>query len=78
MITHSISGTDAQQNNMVAMMASLQKSILQQIGTESERRFYSQSLMFLATTSGHQVQLEDWMITSFEVDFGAEIGSGGL
>ena len=28
--------------------------------------------------SGQQIQLEDWMITSFEVQFGPKIGSGGL
>jgi hypothetical protein len=73
-----ISRIDAQQSNMVAMMASLQKTILQKLGNETERRFYGQSLRFLSTISGHQVHLEDWMITSFEVDFGLEIGSGGL
>jgi hypothetical protein len=28
--------------------------------------------------SGRQVQLEDWMISSFDVDYGREVGVGGL
>jgi hypothetical protein len=28
--------------------------------------------------SGQQVKLDDWMISSFDVDFGPEIGVGGL
>jgi hypothetical protein len=28
--------------------------------------------------SGRQVQLEDWMIASFDVDYGPEVGVGGL
>jgi hypothetical protein len=28
--------------------------------------------------SGQQVQLEDWMIASFDVDYGPEVGVGRL
>ncbi|KAJ7640511.1 hypothetical protein B0H17DRAFT_1216605 [Mycena rosella] len=28
--------------------------------------------------SGRQVQLEDWMIASFDVEYGPEIGAGGF
>jgi hypothetical protein len=28
--------------------------------------------------SGRQVQLEDWMIVSFDVEYGPEVGAGGL
>jgi hypothetical protein len=60
------------------MMASLQRHIDQQIGGDRERQFFSHSLRYLSTSSGSQVQWENWMVTSFEVDFKEEIGSGGL
>jgi hypothetical protein len=43
-----------------------------------ERTFFSYSLQYLQTTSGRQIEVHDWMITSYEVEFGHEIGSGGL
>jgi len=60
------------------MIASLQKHL--RIGLEEviERQFVSHTLQYLTTSSGRQVALDDWTITSYEVDFGHEIGSGGL
>lgn len=69
---------DAQQSSAMAMMVSLQKRLQNGSDSDRERQFFSQSLHCLSTASGCQVQLEDWMITSFEVDFGKEIGAGGL
>jgi hypothetical protein len=34
--------------------------------------------MFLTASSGRQVQMENWMITSYEVEFESKIDSGGL
>jgi hypothetical protein len=45
---------------------------------DQERLFFSQSLLTLSTLSGRTIQVEDWMITNYEVDFIEEIGSGGL
>ena len=45
---------------------------------DQERRFFTHTLQYLTTSSGRQVEIEDWMITSYEVEFGHEIGSGGL
>ena len=69
---------DVQQNNIVAMMAFLQRQLDENLGGVRERQFYSRTLSYLSTQSGHQIQLEHWMVTSFDVEFGPEIGTGGL
>jgi hypothetical protein len=43
---------DTQQNNMVTMMASLQKTILQKLGNETTWRFYGQSLRWPPSSLG--------------------------
>jgi hypothetical protein len=55
---------------MIAMMASLQKSLYQCSTEDRERQFYSQSLEYLSILSGKVVKLDKWAITSFEVEFG--------
>lgn len=60
------------------MIVSLQRKLGQQSTVDQERLFFSHSLTSLSTLSGRQIQAEDWMITSYEVDFIEEIGSGGL
>lgn len=69
---------DAHQSNAMAMMASLQRHIDEHIGGDRERQFFSHSLRYLSTNSGQQVELKPWMVTSFDVEFGPLIGSGGL
>ena len=63
---------------MMAMMVSLERRL--QIGSDGnrERQFFTHSLQYLTTASGCQVEMDEWMITSYEVEFGREIGSGGL
>ena len=63
---------------MLAVMTSLEKFIVQRLGDARERQFFSHSLNYLSIVSGHHVVLENWMITSYEVEFMSEIGSGGL
>jgi len=64
---------------MVAMMTLLRKFIVQRLGGEREHQFVSSTLNHLAEFSGeHVVEIESWMITAFDVEFGAEIGSGGF
>jgi hypothetical protein len=41
-------------------------------------KFFSQVLRYLTTSSGIRVELQNWMITSYDVEFGRKIGSGGL
>jgi hypothetical protein len=61
----------------MAMMVSLERRI--QTGAENrERQFFTHALRYLTTYSGRQVEVEDWMITSYEVEFKCKIGSGGL
>jgi hypothetical protein len=59
------------------MMVSLQRSFEQRPGGEREHRFFSHGVQYLSTMSGRRVYVEDWMITSFDVEFGPVIGSGG-
>lgn len=63
---------------MMAMMVSLQKRLSNRRDPDRERQFFSHSLHYLTAVSGCDVQVEDWMITAYEVDFGREIGAGGL
>ena len=71
--------TDIHQHNMVAMMISLRKIVTKQLCRERERRFFSSTLSYLEEVSGkHCVNAESWMVTPFDVEFGPEIGSGGL
>jgi len=70
------------QQNAQAMMVSLKKRLRMGSDAERERRFFTHVLQYLLqylTTCGErQVELETWMITSYEVEFGPEIGSGGF
>jgi hypothetical protein len=62
----------------MAMMASLQRRLKAGTDAEQERRFFAHTLLYLTTSSGQQVELEDWTITSYDVEFGPQVGSGGL
>jgi hypothetical protein len=62
---------------MMAMMASLASRIQGQ-GDGHEHQFYKYSLQYLSTLSGRHVELHDWTVTAYDVEFGTEIGSGGL
>lgn len=62
------------------MMAALQRRIGER-GEDSQdnlTRFYTTSLRYLTTTSGKKVDVTPWTITSFDVEFGPQIGAGGL
>jgi hypothetical protein len=62
----------------MAMMVSLQRRLGHVSDGDRERQFFSHALRYLITTSGRQVEMESWMITSYEVEFGPRVGSGGL
>ncbi|KAJ7789032.1 kinase-like domain-containing protein [Mycena olivaceomarginata] len=66
------------QDNMIAMMVCIQRRLDGEHLNDPERKFYSHTLQYLTSTSGRQLKLEDWMIASFEVDYGPEIGAGGF
>ena len=70
--------TDMHQSNVMAMMVSLQRRLDHHVDGDQEQKFFSHALQYLTTSSGRQVEIQDWMITSYEVEFGPQIGSGGL
>ncbi|KAJ6522383.1 kinase-like domain-containing protein [Mycena capillaripes] len=66
------------QDNMIAMMACIQRRLDGEHINDPERKFYSHTLQYLTSMSGRHVNLEDWMIASFEVGYWPEIGAGGF
>jgi hypothetical protein len=66
------------QSDVVATMVSLRRRLDNGGDGERERQFFSHALQYLTTASGRQVEIQTWMITSLEVEFGPQIGSGGL
>ncbi|KAJ7232272.1 kinase-like domain-containing protein, partial [Mycena rebaudengoi] len=67
------------QQNMAAMMVFLMrqtKTSSSQDGPEYE--FCSQALRRLSIMSGQRLDIEDWMVTVYEVDREEKIGSGGF
>jgi len=69
---------DMQQNNVMAMMVSLQRRLDHLPDDDREGQFF-----LACPTISHHGQwssggMENWMITSYEVEFGHQIGSGGL
>ncbi|KAJ6574586.1 kinase-like domain-containing protein [Mycena capillaripes] len=66
------------QNNTIAMMVSLEKKLNNQSIERAEQKFYTHTLEYLTSRSGKPVKVEEWMIASFEVDYGEEIGVGGF
>jgi hypothetical protein len=60
------------------MMVSIQKQLNHHNVDRAEQTFYAHTLEYLTSRSGQNVKVEDWMISSFEVDYGPEIGKGGL
>ena len=76
-LTTSSSFQDINRNEPVAMMAALQC----RIGKREEDiliQFYTTSLRYLTAASGKKVDVTPWTITSFDVEFGSQIGAGGL
>ena len=63
---------------MLAMMVSIERRLDRHSRNDAERGFYSHTLHYLRSTSGKIIKLEDWMISAFDVDYGPEIGAGGL
>ncbi|KAF7368633.1 Kinase-like protein [Mycena venus] len=66
------------QNNSIAMMVSIQKQLNHHHVDRAEQGFYTHTLEYLTSRSGKNVTVENWMISSFEVDYGPEIGIGGF
>ena len=75
-----MSRTDMEKNNPVPMMATLKRRINENTGEQEELEltFFKQSLRYLSTASGRQVDLQPWTISTWDVEFGEAIGGGGL
>jgi hypothetical protein len=73
-----VPAVDMRQDDCMAMMVSLQRRLDNVSDGDQEWQFFSHALRYLTTASGRQVEMESWMITSYEVEFGRRIGSGGL
>ncbi|KZP25836.1 kinase-like protein [Athelia psychrophila] len=70
---------DAQREDVMVIMVALQKRLSERRDGDRERQFFSKSVTYLQTASGRSVELQDWMVTSFEVQFMPRcIGSGGF
>jgi len=69
---------DAHQKDIVAILTSLQRKVNQLAVGDKERKFLQSSLTYLSASSGKHPRLESWTITSYEVEFGQQIGLGGL
>jgi hypothetical protein len=68
----------AQHHSLETMMVSLTQIIEERSGGDRELEFFSRCVGYLSAMSRRQIQRESWMITSFDIEFGSEIGSGGL
>jgi len=58
-------------------MVSLQR-LSQTTSSDAEKRFLTRAHQNLSATTHEQMKVESWMITSYDVEFGRKIGSGGL
>ena len=58
-------------------MVSLQKIIEYRTGDEQELKFFTHSIQCLSAMTQYHIPWKCWMITSFDVEYGREIGSGG-
>ena len=67
----------AQHHSMEAMMVSLQRILEEGLVDDRELKFVSRSVRYLSAMVRHKMERKSWMITSFDVEYGREIGSGG-
>ena len=64
--------------SVMAIIVSLKRRLDTRSDGDRELQFFSHVLRYLTTSTGQQVELQRWMITSYEVEFGRMIGAGGL
>lgn len=70
--------TEINQENITAMMVSLMRQMEISARNGPEFNFYSRTLLQLSAISGRQVEVKDWMVTAYDVEFVEKIGFGGL
>lgn len=60
------------------MVAAIQRQLISGKIDEEEVHFYSRCLQHLSVAIGDDFELDPWTITSYELEFGAVVGSGML
>ena len=70
--------TDTPGSSTTAMIVSLQRRVDQRSGDAREMEFLKHILQFLITSNQPRIELENWMVTPYEVEFGPKIGAGAL
>ncbi|KAJ7111223.1 kinase-like domain-containing protein [Mycena epipterygia] len=76
--TQLIKALQIKQDSVAAMMVSLKRQIDSTAEYAPEYRFYSRTFHHLSAWSGRQIEVKDWMLTTYDVDFDAKIGCGGF
>lgn len=69
---------DPHGHDTAPIVVCLQRRLDGQLDGDRERQFFKHARHVLASCNEYEVDLESWMITSYEVDFGPRIGVGGL
>lgn len=59
-------------------MVSIQRHLHDGVDGSTERQFFSSTLRYLTTASGRRVEVQDWMVTTYDVELEHQIGAGGL
>jgi len=59
-------------------MVCLRRRLESRSDGDREQQFFGYVLQLLTAIHGYEVDVEDWMITSYEVEFGPRIGYGGF
>lgn len=67
-----------QNNDATPMIICLKRRIDGRMDNDRELEFFSHVLGYLNALTGFEVEVENWMITAYEVDLGQRIGFGGL
>ncbi|KAF9055624.1 kinase-like domain-containing protein [Panaeolus papilionaceus] len=75
-----IEALSIQHSSELALMTTLQRRIKDKApnADPKELEFFSHSLRYLETKTGATVDIQDWTIGPFDVEFGPELGSGGF
>lgn len=69
---------DIDAEDSTPMIVCLQRRLDQRTDHDPELQFFSHTLQLLNAYNGFEVEVENWMITAYEVEFGQKIGFGGL
>ncbi|KAK0440008.1 kinase-like domain-containing protein [Desarmillaria tabescens] len=68
----------ANQENIIAMISSLQQQTNNRACSNVEQRFFTKTLHHLSTISQKPVKTEPWTITSYDVELGKLVDEGGF